>query len=75
MWPSKAVRRRLTAVGVGLYFAWIAAVVFSIGTQLGVLPRLPPVEETVLAGVVVSTVIGTILLAKRGVEKVRDVVG
>lgn len=75
MWPSKAVRRQLTAIGVGLFFAWVVAVVFSIGTQLGVLPRLPPVEETVLAGVVVFTILGILQLTKKSVELVRDVVG
>jgi hypothetical protein len=75
MWPSKSVRRQLTAVGIGLYLVWAVAVVLLVGTQLGVLPRLPPVEETVVAGAVVLTVIGTLQLVKKGVERVQEFVG
>lgn len=75
MWPSKSVRQQLTAVGIGLYLVWAVAVVLLIGMQFGVLPRLPPVKETVVAGAVVFTVIGTLQLTKKGIEKVREFTG
>ena len=75
MWPSNSVRQQLTAVGIGLYLVWAVAVVLLVGMQLGVLPRLPPVEETVVAGAVVLTVVGTLQLAKKGIEKVREFAG
>ena len=74
MWPSNERRRQLTAVGIGLYLVWLGATVLLIGSRLGLLPRLQPVEETVLAGAVVLTVLGALQLTKRGVDAVREFV-
>jgi hypothetical protein len=74
MWPSTELRRQFVAVGTGLYVVWLFATVLLVGSRVGLLPRLDAVEETVVAGAVVLTALGTLQLAKRGVERIRRLV-
>ncbi|SEO24922.1 hypothetical protein SAMN04487948_101331 [Halogranum amylolyticum] len=74
MSPSPRVRRSLTSIGIGLYLVWIGATVLLVGAQLGVLPRFDVVHQTVVAGAFVLTALGTLQLAKKGVEKTRTYV-